>query len=1151
MLADRVARRHTYLVSTLPAQWADALQAQLDQARANQPALKRREAFLAGLPPGYAEATAPADAASDLVEMSKLPARIAAGKVNTAGRLVLRPCQPGAVGDFRLRRTGHDRLALSTLLPVLESFGLIVLEAIPWHFRLGDEGGEVHVDDIGLRVGSPSSRTTWLGQFNLADSGDRLIDALRAVLEARAETSALNRLVITAGLDWRAVNLLSAYHCLRVLQGGPDALLRADAIVKALVAFPPFASAAVTLFSARLDPEASCSEPEAEAALGAALAGVPDLASHTALTDLQAMIESTVRTNWARQAPTIALKTSWHWPLFGTFVWSAWFAGIHLRFGPVARGGIRWSDRWADMGTEVTELARAQVKKNSIIVPTGAKGGFALFKPQAGHNDGKEAYSAFIDSLLDITDNIIKGEVVHPPGIICRDGDDPYLVVAPDKGTAHFSDAANEISVRRGYWLGDAFASGGRYGFDHKALAITARGAWTAVRRHFRAVGTDPQTDSVRVAGVGDMSGDVFGNGMLQSERIRLVAAFDHRHIFVDPDPDPEESFAERLRLSKLEGSSWADFDLRRASTGAGVYARQDAGTDLSPEVRAMLKLGTGPLTPTEVVRAILAAPVDLLYFGGIGTFVKGAGENDADIGDHANDDVRISADQLRARVIGEGANLAMTQAARASYARRGGRVNADFVDNAAGVALSDREVNLKILLDLAVTAGLLDGKGRQDALTAAQSEAVNAVLAQCDEGIVALERAAAASVPELAAYEALLEDLAAPWKDGGSGYAATHGRASPEHQQGILDRSAEVLPGAEELARRGAAGAGLSRPELAVLVAYARSELARSIDASPLADDEAAGPLALRYFPASLRRDFAHLVPAHPLHKQLVSSELANEVVARMGAAWAHETAVETGRAPWEVAAAYWAARCVLEADEFLEEVDRRALSLTPEAEVALRDRTAQAIGGLARFYLSRTGQPAVRELMTGDLPVARALAEAGQTSASIRDLAEQGVPGPLAERATRLAEAAQCGMLAEVGRRAGRGPDAAQEAVRAVVDGLHLAPLQGALLPGPRAGRWERAERHLLLDDLTRAIAEAAEAALLAYPGERPGDAARRWLDIRGPDLRRAQVLASQLPTRDGDARTDNGPARQLALGALAVRALAEAVRASGQTS
>jgi glutamate dehydrogenase len=1146
VLAHFAPRRHTYLVSTLPVHWVDALQAQLRQVGASDVVLGWRETFLACLPPGYVEATAPADAASDLVEMSKLATSPPLGRVTGPGQLVLRRCQPGAIGDFRLRRTGRERVELSTLLPVLESFGLVVLEAVPWHFRLGGESGDAHVDDIGLRVDPPSSGTTSFGQFNVADGGDRLIDALLAVLEGRAKISALNRLVVTAGLDWWAVNLLSAYHCLRVLQGGADAEPRADAIVKALVAFPPIASAAVSLFSARLDPDATCTELEAQHNLDVALSDVPDLASHTALADLQAMIEGTTRSNWAKRAPTIALKTSWHWPLFGTFVWSPRFAGIHLRFGPVARGGIRWSDRWAAMGTEVTELARAQVKKNSIIIPTGAKGGFALFKPQAGRNEGQEAYSAFINGLLDITDNIVAGKIVHPPGIVCRDGDDPYLVVAPDKGTAHFSDIANEISVARGYWLGDAFASGGRHGFDHKVLAITAKGAWNAVRRHFRAVGIDPQTEPVRVAGVGDMSGDVFGNGMLQSERICLVAAFDHRHIFIDPNPNPQESFSERLRLSQLERSSWADFDLRRASAGAGVYARQDTNVDLSAEARALLRLGNGPLSPTEVVKAILAAPVDLLYFGGIGTFVKGVGENDADIGDHANDDVRISADQLRARVICEGANLAMTQAARASYARRGGRVNADFVDNAAGVALSDREVNLKILLDLALTGGLLDTKGREDALSEAQGDAVKAVLAQCDEGIVALERAATASVSELAAYEALLEDLAAPWKDGGSGHAAAHGRVVTDHERGVLDRVVEVLPGAEELARREVAGAGLSRPELAVLVAYARSELARSIAASPLATDKATRPLALRYFPAAMRQDFGHLVLAHPLHKQLVSSELANEVVAWMGGAWAHEASAETGRPLWEVAEAYWAARSVLEAEEVLKEISHLALSLTPEAEAALRDVASRAIGRLARFYLSRQGSLAAGELYAADLPAARALAGAAQASAPRADLESQGVPAPLAERAARLAEGAHVGLLAEVARRAGASLDAAREAVSSMAAALDLAPVQEALVPGPRAGRWERAQRHLLLDDLARVMAEAAKSALLAFPTQPPGDAARRWLDTRAPALGRAQALASQLTAHHSDAGTSNGRARQLALSALTVRALAQAVRA-----
>ena len=406
-------------------------------------------------------------------------------------------------------------------------------------------------------------------------------------------------------------------------------------------------------------------------------------------------------------------------------------------------------------------LARAQVKKNSLIVPTGAKGAFVLRRETAATQErGQAAYSAFMKALLDITDNIVGAKVVHPDGVVCRDGDDPYLVVAPDKGTGHFSDLANSISLERGFWLGDAFASGGSTGYDHKALGITARGAWVAVRRHFRALEMDAQHDPLRVVGVGDMSGDVFGNGMLQSRSISLVAAFDHRDIFVDPAPDPDLSYEERRRLNQLERSSWQDYDLKAASLGAAVYSRHAKKVALSPQACGALGVvGPGLLSPPELVKAVLEAQVDLIFFGGIGTFVKASGETDIDVDDRANDDVRVNADQLRARVVTEGANLALTQKARTSYSRRGGRLNADFIDNAGGVAMSDREVNLKILLGLALGSGRLAPADRDAVLAGSADVVADAVLAQVEQSVVALDRAAGSSAAELPAFEALMED--------------------------------------------------------------------------------------------------------------------------------------------------------------------------------------------------------------------------------------------------------------------------------------------------------------------------------------------------------------------------------------------------------
>ncbi len=1145
-------------MTRVPEPWASSFDKELGELGVNgrtgappgasKGAEKGRQRFFSCLPPGYTEETAPQDAATDWLEMfgllSEPPDAGKAGPPDAAnvasavaprppaspgalsgqpGRLLLCPSRGEAPGDFRLRRIGLSRVELSSFLPVLESFGLVTVEAVPWHFAIGPQGPDGYVDDIGVRVDTPLMAPG----FDLALGGERLVEALQAVLAGQGELSPLNRLVLGAGLDWREVNLLDAYRAYRQVVGGPRSGEDADAMSRALVTFPPVAAAVVRLFASLLVPDPSLSANEAHAGVADALALVPDLEHDHALREVVSLVEATTRSNWALRGETIALKFASRSldflpaprPMAETFVWSPWFEAVHVRFGPVARGGIRWSDRQTDLRGEVLGLARAQVKKNSLIVPTGAKGGFALRgNAGAGQEAGKAAYGAFIGGLLDITDTIVGGKVVHPQGVVCRDGDDPYLVVAPDKGTAHFSDVANSISEERDFWLGDAFASGGSHGYDHKALAITAKGAWTAVRRHFRALGMDSQRERLKVIGVGDMSGDVFGNGMLQSSSICLLAAFDHRNIFVDPSPDPGRSFGERSRLSRLERSSWQDYDLRAASKGAAVYDRHAKQVELSPEARAVLGARPGPMSPLELVKDVLGAPVDLVFFGGIGTFVKALGESDIDVDDRADDDVRVTADQLRARVVAEGANLAVTQRARVSYSRRGGRVNADFIDNAAGVVMSDHEVNLKILLGLAVRDGRLDADGRDGMLVGAQGAVSRSVLGEVGRSIVALERAAASSAEDLPAYEALIEDLV------GSGF---------------LDRDVEVLPDAEELARRKQAGAGLSRPELAVLLAYARSEVARSVEGSVLAGDDALRTCAVDYFPPAPREAFSDLVPDHPLFRQLVSSQVANQIVEQVGGIWAHEVASETGRQLWEPAAAYWSAREVLGAAAFFDELDAVDWSLPVEAETALRDHLGAALRRLARWYLSRHKDLRPGEIITSDRPVARQIYDgrlaAGPPAAA--RLSALGVPEDMASRAERLGWAAVTGELADVARTAERDLPDVLEAYLVIEEGLSLSRLQDAVSRQDVPDRWQHWQLDLLSDDIARIRSDAVIRALRSRPATPGADAAREWLAAQAASLSRA----SKLIQRVGPASLPN-----FWLLTLAVRALGEAVRA-----
>ncbi|MEJ7582927.1 MAG: NAD-glutamate dehydrogenase domain-containing protein [Acidimicrobiales bacterium] len=574
------------------------------------------------------------------------------------------------------------------------------------------------------------------------------------------------------------------------------------------------------------------------------------------------------------------------------FVQGPTVEGVHLRAGPVSRGGLRFSDRPEDYRAEVLDLLRTQVLKNALIVPTGAKGGFVL--KQSGVEADRPsairaAYEAFITGLLDLTDDL-DGDLVAPvPGR--WDGDDPYLVVAADKGTAAFSDAANALSEGRGFWLGDAFASGGSVGYDHKALGITARGAWVAVSHHFRELDVEVATEEFSVVGIGDMSGDVFGNGMLLSERIRLVAAFDHRHVFLDPDPDPAVAFRERRRLFERPGSSWHDYDRDLISSGGGVHPRTRKRIELSRQVRDVLRVTDAHLTPAALIQAILRAPTDLLYLGGIGTYVRASSEPDPLIDDRANAEVRVSADTLRCRVVGEGANLGFTQQGRIEYARRGGRINMDAIDNSAGVDTSDREVNVKILLGLALDHGVIDRAERSALLADSVGDVVAAVLRDCADQSDALTRAVEASAEDLAPFEATQGDLVAA---------------------GVVDRGLEALPGGQEYEARRRAKAGLTRPELAVFLAGAKRRVKAAVLDSGLPDEPAARPALVDYFPPELARRFDPLLDHHRLRRELIASEIANDLVDHLGPTVTARLGAETGASPAEIAAAYWVARGV-----------------------------------------------------------------------------------------------------------------------------------------------------------------------------------------------------------------------------------------------
>ncbi|MEX1178253.1 MAG: NAD-glutamate dehydrogenase domain-containing protein [Nitriliruptor sp.] len=831
---------------------------------------------------------------------------------------------------WRLRVVARGgALELSAFLPVLESLGLTVVEELP-HALLGPD--ELHLHDFGVRVPDAA-----IEQLATEAGARRAADAIAAAWRGHAQVDPLTRLVLLADVTWRDIGVLRAYRRYRRQLGTPYTPRYVEDI---LVEHARATAALLERFHARFDPDLPGGEdarPDAEAAALAsfetAMSEVVRLDADRILRGLSALVSATLRTNAFRDdavedgggGPYVALKfdpsripdVPLPVPHREVFVHSPRVEGVHLRGGPVARGGLRWSDRRDDVRTEVLDLVKAQVLKNALIVPTGAKGGFVVTRPpreqQALRTAVERCYVTFVRGLLDVTDDLddVDHHVVGPPRVVRHDGDDPYLVVAADRGTATFSDTANAVAARYGFWLGDAFASGGSQGYDHKALGVTARGAWRAVARHFRELGIDVQQESISAVGIGDLSGDVFSNGVQRTEHLQLIAAFDHRHIFLDPDPDPAASFAERERVAALPRSSWDDYDRAVLSPGGMIVDRDSRSVELSDEVRARLRIEATSLSPPELIRAVLCAPVDLLWAGGIGTYIKASAERDDDVGDRANDEVRVDASDVRARVIGEGANLSITQRARIELARRGARVDQDAIHNAAGVATSDAEVNLKILLDLAIAEGQLDPADRDAVLADLADDVVAEVLDAVDRQVAAISAEVARSGDNVGAIDAFIARL--------------------EERSG-LDRDVEVLPSPDELQARADAEAGLTRPELATLLAWAKRELKEALLASDAPEDPVLADAVGEPLPDRAVARFGTLLPRHRLRRELVATAVANTTVDRFGVTFASGLAAETGASLPLVARAIRVATRIVDADRWWAEVDALGDTHDPE---------------------------------------------------------------------------------------------------------------------------------------------------------------------------------------------------------------------------
>ena len=914
-------------VAAASATWTDRLRDALLAALPATEAMSLFERHAARFPLAYTSEEPPTTAIADLQTLEAL----ASAPQETFWRLHRPPSAARHLVHLRVAQQG-SALPIADLLPVLENFGLRMLAERPWVLGARAADGDVSLQDFTLEVTSGAL-------LDLQQDGPRLLAALREVRSGVLENDGFNRLVLRAGLEAHDVNVLRA--CARyLLQTG--VAFSQSYMERTLVAHAPVAAELHTLFTLRLAPttprtavrrsttQLAAAEQRVLERINRRLDAVASADEDRILRAFLAVILAIQRTNHFQRDATGARRSVLafkldpqaipHLPLprprHEIYVFGPQVEGVHLRMGEVARGGIRWSDRREDFRTEVLGLMKAQNVKNTLIVPEGAKGGFVARRlPQSGNREaiqaeGVSAYRAYINALLDVTDNLVGGRLVPPTDVRRRDGDDPYLVVAADKGTATFSDTANAISVARGFWLGDAFASGGSAGYDHKKMGITARGAWECVKRHFRELGHDTQRTPFTVAGIGDMSGDVFGNGMLLSRQIKLVAAFNHAHIFIDPTPDPAKSFAERARLFALPRSAWSDYDTRLISKGGGVFERSAKQIRLSAEARAMLDIDADTLTPNELIRAILRMRVDLLWNGGIGTYVKASTESQTAAGDRGNDAVRVDGRELRARVVGEGGNLGFTQRGRVEYALAGGRINTDFIDNSAGVNTSDLEVNLKILTNAIEARGRLRRRDRDRLLASLTDEVATLVLRNNylqSQALSTLELQAVERLPEL---RGVIRDL---------------------ERGGELDRAVEALPDDETLATRRKQGLGLTRPELAVLLAYAKISLNRQLLDSDLPEDDYFALEHERYFPPVVRRRFARDIPNHKLRRQIITTAVTNSLVNRMGPSFVLRARRETGASAADVARAYGVAREILDMREVwgrLEALDNRVAS-------------------------------------------------------------------------------------------------------------------------------------------------------------------------------------------------------------------------------
>ncbi|MGN0065563.1 MAG: NAD-glutamate dehydrogenase [Nocardioides sp.] len=1120
--------------------WRDDFVAQALVRHAGQLSPQTAKAWADCFPEGYKEEFAPEIGVLDMERLNGVPGEdgidLALFEPTGAHR-----------GEARLKvfRVGPG-VSLSHVLPMLASMGVEVVDERPYEL-------------VGL------DRSCWIYEFGLRRPGgvpderrEDFVQALLATWTGGNEVDAFNQLVMAAGLGWRQVLVLRAYAKYLMQANAPFSL---DSIGEALLGNVDIARGLVDLFEARFDPSVHGLEADSPARaartaqvseeLAAALDDVSSLDHDRILRAYVTLIEATLRTNHFQRPDGqphdyVALKLEPSAidllpaprPRYEIFVHSPRVEGVHLRFGSVARGGLRWSDRRDDFRTEVLGLVKAQMVKNTVIVPVGAKGGFYCRQlPDPSDRDawlteGKACYTTFISGLLDVTDNLVDGVAVPPADVVRHDGDDTYLVVAADKGTASFSDLANSIAQRYGFWLGDAFASGGSVGYDHKGMGITARGAWVSVQRHFREMDVDCQSEDFTAVGIGDMSGDVFGNGMLCSEHTRLVAAFDHRDIFIDPDPDAASSYAERRRLFDLPRSSWQDYDAALISPGGGVWSRSAKSVPVSEQVRRALGLAEDvvALTPPDLIRAILLAPVDLLWNGGIGTYVKASTETNAEVGDKANDPIRVDGRDLRVRCVGEGGNLGATQLGRIEYARegvdgQGGRLNTDFIDNSAGVDTSDHEVNIKILLDDAVKAGALDTPGRNTLLAEMTDEVAGLVLRDNYEQNLALANAYAHRASLLHVHEDWMREL---------------------ERRGVVDRELEGLPDRREVRRRLDAGSGLTVPELSVLMAWTKIVLAEELLTSDLPDDPYLTSDLLAYFPTRMREAHVERMHAHPLRREIVVTQVVNDLVNGAGMTFWPRLGGETGAGPAELTLANFVAREIFAAEQVRNEIASYDNVVPAERQTRMRiemrtlvERSSRWLvthrrgpmdaAGTVAFFAERAQQ--VLDALPGILSGRDREAFEGRR----RRLTDQGVPDALATRVAVLDPGYAALGIVETADEHDVSPVQVAEVHFALGERLGLSALMDRIFALPRDDRWQTMARAALRDDLygvhqqlTAAVLRTTDAGLDA------SSRVERWEQAEVDVVARASATLHEIW------RDDEADLARLSVGLRVVRTL-----------